>query len=204
MSRATKKKVDTMDLTADLKKVDYSHKANGHTTPRSFDTEPISRVEWVEASTLHANNYNPNAVAPPERELIVLSILEDGWTQPIVILPDNEIVDGFHRWKFSQDDKRLVDRYHGFVPVTRIVVDRVHQQMSTIRHNRARGTHAILRMADIVTGMLKEGVSKKQIEKGLGMDEEEITRLATALGMPELGSTANFSPAWKPGEKTEP
>jgi ParB-like chromosome segregation protein Spo0J len=177
---------------------------NGHTTPHSFDTEPISRVTWVEASTLHANNYNPNAVAPPERELIVLSILEDGWTQPIVILPDGEIVDGFHRWRFSQDDERLKARYHGYVPVTRIVVDRVHQQMSTIRHNRARGTHAILRMADIVTQMLKDGVSPKNIQRGLGMDDEEITRLATALGMPELGATPNFSPAWKPGERQEP
>jgi ParB-like chromosome segregation protein Spo0J len=178
--------------------------ANGHTTPRSFDTEPISRVEWVEASTLHANNYNPNAVAPPERELIVLSILEDGWTQPVVILPDGEIVDGFHRWLFSQQDERLLARYHGYVPVTRIVVDKVHQQMSTIRHNRARGTHAILRMADIVTGMLKEGIPAKKIMAGLGMDDEEVTRLATALGMPELGSNTNFSPAWKPGVRQEP
>jgi ParB-like chromosome segregation protein Spo0J len=177
---------------------------NGHSTLRSFDAEPISRVEWVEASTLSANNYNPNAVAPPERELIVLSILEDGWTQPIVALANGEIVDGYHRWLFSTQDERLIKRYRGYVPVTRIIVERVHQQMSTIRHNRARGTHAILRMADIVTGMLKEHVKPKEIQRGLGMDDEEITRLATALGMPELGCSANFSPAWKPGERQEP
>lgn len=176
-------------------------KANGHAPARSFDTEPISRVEWVEASTLHANDYNPNAVAPPERELIILSILEDGWTQPVVTLPDGEIVDGFHRWRFSQDDPRLIERYHGYVPITRIVVDAVHQKMSTIRHNRARGTHGILKMADIVTGMLKAGVTAKQIQRGLGMDDEEIIRLSTALGMPELASKPNFTHAWKPGER---
>ena len=176
-------------------------KPNGHAPERSFDTEPISRVAWVHGAILHANNYNPNAVAPPERELIILSILEDGWTQPIVVLPDYEIVDGFHRWTFSMEDQRLLDRYHGYVPITRIVVDKVHQQMSTIRHNRARGTHGILRMADIVTGMLKAGVTPEQIMKGLGMDDEEVIRLSTALGMPELASSANFTSAWKPGEK---
>src|SRR5262245_34225405 len=65
-----------------------------HAPRHGLDTEPISRVEWVDRSTLHANHYNPNAVAPPERELIILSILEDGWTQPLVTLPDGEIVDG--------------------------------------------------------------------------------------------------------------
>jgi hypothetical protein len=177
-----------------------ARKPNGHAPRHSFDTEPISRVEWVDRSTLHANHYNPNAVAPPERELIILSILEDGWTQPIVTLPDGEIVDGYHRWMFSCDP-RLMERYHGFVPVTRIVVDPVHQQMSTIRHNRARGTHAILKMADIVTGMLKAGVTSKQIQTGLGMDDEEIIRLSTALGMPELAAKPNFTKAWKPSEK---
>ena len=202
MARATKKppSAEKKSLYPGDKK---PSKLNGQTTPRSFDTEPISRVEWVEASTLTANNYNPNAVAPPERELIVLSILEDGWTQPVVTLANGEIVDGFHRWLFSKEDQRLLKRYHGWVPVTRIVVDPVHQQMSTIRHNRARGTHAILRMADIVAGMLKQGVSHSQIAKGLGMDDEEITRLSTALGMPELASAENFTPAWKPGERQE-
>ena len=169
---------------------------------RSFDREPISQVEWVHRSTLHTNDYNPNAVAPPERELIVVSILEDGWTQPIVTLPDGEIVDGFNRWELSADP-RLQARYSGFVPITRIHLTKVHQKMSTIRHNRARGTHAVLPMASLVTGMLKDGVAAADIMRGLGMEDEEITRLATASGMPELASKTNFSPAWKRGEKIE-
>jgi hypothetical protein len=167
---------------------------------RDFSTEPISRVEWVDRETLCANNYNPNHVAPPEKELIILSILEDGWTQPLVVNTQDEIVDGFHRWLLS-DDPRLKARYSGYVPITRVMSDPVHQQMSTIRHNRARGTHAILPMADIVTRMLKQGVSAGQIMAGLGMDEEEIVRLSTSLGMPELAATADFTPAWTPSEK---
>jgi ParB-like chromosome segregation protein Spo0J len=169
---------------------------------RTFDREPISNVQWVHRSELRANDYNPNSMAPPERELTILSILEDGWTQPIVALADGEIIDGFHRW-FLSEDPRLETRYGGYVPVTRVICDRVHQQMSTIRHNRARGTHAILRMADLVTGMLKAGVPEKDIMRGLGMEDEEITRLSTSAGMPELASKANFSQAWKPGEKIE-
>lgn len=204
MPRATKSKAKGSEgktlAEVFMAEKEQTPRPNGHTTARSFDTEPISRVEWVERSTLHANDYNPNAVAPPERELIILSILEDGWTQPIVTLPDGEIVDGFHRWTLSSDP-RLMAKYHGYVPITRIQVDKIHQKMSTIRHNRARGTHAILRMADIVTGMLKAGVTGKQIQTGLGMDDEEIIRLSTALGMPELAAQPNFSKAWKPGEK---
>jgi ParB-like chromosome segregation protein Spo0J len=180
-------------------------KTNGtavHTKARSFDREPISQVEWVHRSTLHANDYNPNSVAPPERELIVISILEDGWTQPIVTLADGEIVDGFHRWDLSADP-RLEARYGGFVPITRIQVTRIHQQMSTIRHNRARGTHAVIPMASLVTRMLKDGIAAADIMRGLGMEDEEITRLATASGMPELASNTSFSQAWKPGEQIE-
>jgi len=180
-------------------------KSNGSAvtaSPRSIDREPVSNIEWVHRSQLHANEYNPNHVAPPERELLILSILEDGWTQPIVTLSDGEIVDGFHRW-FLSEDPRLMERYSGFVPVTRIHIDKVHQKMSTVRHNRARGTHAIVPMADLVTGMLKDGLKPAQIMRGLGMEDEEITRLATAQGMPELASKADFSNAWQPGEKIE-
>ena len=27
---------------------------------------PVSRVQWVRADLVYANDYNPNAVAPPE------------------------------------------------------------------------------------------------------------------------------------------
>jgi ParB-like chromosome segregation protein Spo0J len=162
--------------------------------------EPVSRVEWVHRSKLTANDYNPNRVAPPELELLILSILEDHWTQPIVVLPDGTIVDGFHRWEVSADP-RLEARYHGMVPIVRIALDPVHRKLSTIRHNRARGTHAILPMADIVRDILQEGVSHEELCRRLGMESEEVVRLATRLGMPELGQAKGFTPAWKPGPR---
>src|SRR5258708_4407167 len=83
---------------------------------RGIISQPIGHVHWVKRSLLRANDYNPNHVAPPELALLKVSIMEDGWTQPIVIRKDYEIVDGFHRWTVSGDPEvsALTD---GMVPV---------------------------------------------------------------------------------------
>jgi ParB-like chromosome segregation protein Spo0J len=163
--------------------------------------EPVSCIEWLLRSKLSANDYNPNHVSPPELELLLVSILADGLTQPIVTLPDLVIVDGFHRWQLSADPRMEV-RYHGMVPVARIALDPVHRRMSTVRHNRARGVHGITPMARIVTQMIRDGVAVEDIQRGLGMENEEVSRLSTSVGMPELGATADFTPGWQPGVKT--
>ena len=72
----------------------------------------------------------------------------------------------------------------GLVPTAQVLLDPVHRMMSTIRHNRARGTHAVVRMADIVRGMVAEGVPAREIQKRLGMEREEVTRLVNRAGMP--------------------
>jgi ParB-like chromosome segregation protein Spo0J len=161
--------------------------------------QPISNVKWVDRKTLIPNNYNPNKVAPPEMELLIISILEDGWTQPIVTLPDGTIVDGFHRYTVSAD-KRLMDRYGGQVPTVVVDIDPVHRQMSTIRHNRARGTHGIVPMAHIVRGIVADGVSKEEIQSRLGMEDEEVDRLVDRAGMPLQAERkqAGFGSSWKP------
>src|SRR5438105_1178305 len=84
-----------------------------------LEKQPVSNVVWRHRDELIPNSYNPNAVAPPEMELLKISILEDGWTQPIVILPDFHIVDGFHRYTVSADP-RLHERFGGFVPTVMV------------------------------------------------------------------------------------
>ena len=133
---------------------------------QSVEEQPVSRVQWVDRDQIQANTWNPNHVAPPEMELLRVSIEEDGWTQPIVvqeISPDSElgqdlglsetryeVVDGFHRWKVSGEERigRLTDY---LVPVVVVTLDPAHARLSTIRHNRARGTHRVGMMADIVS-----------------------------------------------------
>lgn len=162
------------------------------------ENQPISQVKWMERDLLKPNGYNPNRVAGPEMKLLKISILEDGWTQPIVINPDHEIVDGFHRWTVS-GDKDIQKVTGTLVPVVMTSPSNdAHQKMSTIRHNRARGTHGVLNMSDIIKSMVDDGLSKQEIMSRLQMEEEEVTRLAARVGIPksDLIDNDEFSKSW--------
>ena len=162
---------------------------------------PLEKLKWVHRDELRPNNYNPNAVAPPEMELLRTSIKEDGWTQPIVSNPDGTIVDGFHRWTCSGHPE-IYELTEGFVPVVVLEpLDHEHQQMSTIRHNRARGRHGVLEMGRIVNDMLQAGKSTEEVMKRLKMEREEVIRLSSTGGVlthPKLDEP--YSKAWEPND----
>lgn len=168
-------------------------------------TEPVDCVLWVKNDTVHANDYNPNSVAPPEMELLKLSISADGYTQPIVsMLEENgetrEVIDGFHRNRVGKECPEIQSRVHGFLPVVTINEDRtkINDRMaSTIRHNRARGKHKIEAMSDIVIDLKKRNWSDEKIAKNLGMDKDEVLRLCQIGGLVELFSNKEFSQAWE-------
>lgn len=162
--------------------------------------QPLDKITWINRDKLKPNNYNPNKVAPPELKLLKISILEDGWTQPIVVNPDYTIVDGFHRWTVS-GSKEIFSLTDGKVPVVMVnPKDKAQQQMATIRHNRARGTHGVLEMSNIITDMANSGVDGKEIMRRLSMEKEEVVRLLFRAGIPksEVFKDAEFSKAWKP------
>ena len=162
--------------------------------------QPLDTIEWVTRDSLTANDYNPNHVARPELALLKLSLLADGWTQPIVARTDGEIVDGFHRWTLAADPD-IAAMTDGLVPVVRLSgsLSASHQMASTIRHNRARGIHGIMPMSDIVRSLLDEhDLSPKDLQKILGMDAEEVDRLADTTGMTERGSQDDFNKGSKP------
>lgn len=170
------------------------------TQPESLNSEPVNGVEWIHFSLLKGNDYNPNHVAPNELELLKVSILSDGWTQPIVIRADNEIVDGYHRWLLSSTDEEMQKAFSGYVPVVRLQYGSLaHQMMSTIRHNRARGSHELMKMADIVRYMInKAKLTKENLVDGLGMEEEEAERLLDKGNMLKRGAGDEFGKGWKP------
>lgn len=160
------------------------------------EADPVSKIRWVERDALTPNDYNPNKQAPPEHDLLIESIDRSGWTQPIVALPDGTIVDGFHRYAASAAGI-LVRKYRGLVPVATLDADPVHRKMATIRHNRARGTHGILPMADLVRQMVEDGVPRAEILVGLGTEDEELDRLLSRAGMP-VKFGGGFGEAWRP------
>lgn len=170
-----------------------------------FKTEPVDCVLWVKNSTVHANDYNPNSVAPPEMELLRLSISADGYTQPIVsMLEENgntrEVIDGFHRNRVGKECEDIQKRVHGYLPVVTINEDRkdLNDRMaSTVRHNRARGKHKIQAMSDMVLDLKKRNWSDEKIAKNLGMDADEVLRLCQIGGIAEIFSDKDFSQAWE-------
>lgn len=164
------------------------------------ENQPLNKISWIHRDTLKPNNYNPNKVAPPELELLKISIIEDGWTQPIVINPDFTIVDGFHRWTVS-GHKEIYALTDGNVPTVMITPkDANQQQMATIRHNRARGTHGVLEMSNIITDMVKNGLDGQEIMKRLKMEKEEVVRLLFRAGIPksDVFKDKDFSQSWTP------
>ena len=167
--------------------------------------EPISRVKWVKQENVKANEYNPNKVATPEMNLLYESIRLDGYTQPIVAyaLDDSsyEIVDGFHRNRVGKEHLDIKERLHGYLPLTIIDKPLDERMGSTIRHNRARGSHQIRSMSDIVLDLSNEGWSDEDISTKLGMEMDEVLRLKQITGLKEAFSNHEFSKSWEEFER---
>lgn len=171
-----------------------------------FKNEPVDCVLWIKNDEVVANDYNPNKVAPPEMQLLEVSIDNDGYTQPIVTYPvDNkhEVIDGFHRSRVGKESSVIRQRVHGYLPVVRIreeQTDKNDRIASTIRHNRARGKHQVEAMSEIVLELKNRNWTNARVARELGMDEDEILRLCQISGLESLFSDADFSKAWIAGE----
>lgn len=170
-----------------------------------FKDEPVDFVKWVSSSEVQANDYNPNKVAPPEMKLLELSIINDGYTQPIVGWSQTdkggiEVVDGFHRSRVGKESKIVSARVSGYLPVVDIRSDQSgknERMSSTIRHNRARGKHQIDAMSEIVIELKNRNWRNARIARELGMDEEEVLRLCQISGLEHLFSDKDFSRSWE-------
>lgn len=166
--------------------------------------EPVDCVLWVSTDDVHANDYNPNSVAPPEMRLLQLSIMSDGYTQPVVVWPEDgqyEVVDGFHRTRVAKEVGAIRKRCMHRVPIAAINAERTSKEdriAATIRHNRARGKHQVDMMSDIVVDLSRRNWSNERIAKELGMEPDEVLRLEQVAGLAEMFADREFSQAWDP------
>lgn len=163
-------------------------------------TNPVDCVQWVPMSMVKANNYNPNAVAKQEMNLLYTSIREDGYTQPIVCYWDGSqgkyiIVDGFHRNMIARMYKDIAIRTCGMLPI--VVIDKsIDDRMaSTVRHNRARGKHSVDGMTNIIYNMIKNGESEAAICNKLGMEPLELVKLKHITGFSKMFKNYEYSKA---------
>lgn len=169
-----------------------------------FAAEPVDLVRWVPADQVAANDYNPNSVAPPEMELLRLSIMADGYTQPIVTdqpeTGEYVVIDGFHRNRVGRECDDVRERVQGYLPVVQIKDDRTDRGdriASTIRHNRARGKHQVTAMSDIVLELKRRNWSDEKVGRELGMDPDEVLRLTQITGLALAFKDRDFSEAWE-------
>ncbi|WP_234882746.1 IbrB-like domain-containing protein [Salmonella enterica] len=167
-----------------------------------FSNEPVDCVLWLPAGKVRANDYNPNVMAPAEQRLLHTSLLTEGYTQPVVVAQAGRgysVVDGYHRMQLGKHKPRLRERLNGYLPV---VV--VHQESggdgerraATVRHNRARGQHAVTAMSDLVRDLARLGWEDGRIATELGMDADEVLRLKQISGLAEMFGDGAFSDAW--------
>ena len=163
---------------------------------------PVYSIISVPVEKIEPNTYNPNTVAPPELKLLYDSIKKDGYTMPIVCYYDEirdvyVIVDGFHRYRVMLDYSDIYEREGGVLPVS--VIDKTIdcRMASTIRHNRARGSHDVDLMGNIIRELHELGRSDVWISKHLGMDRDEILRLKQITGLAALFRDVEFGKAWK-------
>lgn len=165
---------------------------------------PVDLVLWVRAGGVHANDYNPNSVAPPEMRLLAHSISEDGYTQPIVTvdIEDDEptVVDGFHRHRVGREVPEIRDSCRGRLPIVGLRAERRSRSdlmAATVRHNRARGKHSVDGLQALVAELASRGWSDRDIQSELGMDVDEVLRLRQLGGLAKMFAERAFSEAWE-------
>lgn len=166
---------------------------------------PVYNVIAVPLEKIAPNDYNPNVMAPPEIKLLYDSIKADGYTMPIVCYYNKEqdkyvIVDGFHRYRVMKDYPDIYERERGMMPVSVIDKPLSERMASTIRHNRARGSHDVDLMSNIIRDLHDIGRSDAWISKHLGMDKDEILRLKQITGLAALFRDIHFGQAWRPAD----
>lgn len=176
------------------------HQEDGSYEDTDF-LSPVYNVRRVPIEKVKANDYNPNAVAPPEMALLETSIWEDGYTQPIVVVRDHEndeyiVVDGFHRYKTLRDSERIREREKGMLPVVVLNKEMSDRMASTIRHNRARGSHNIELMSTIVSELVEMGKGDRWICRHIGMSADELLRMKQITGLASLFQNQEFSDSW--------
>jgi len=195
-------KGNSIENLSNASKIKLSDDINKNEISDEIFESPVYNIKRINVDDISANNYNPNSVATEEMKLLKTSIMEDGYTMPITVSPDPDnkdkyiIIDGFHRWTLAKFDEDIRLREKGTVPCT-VLNKTLHERIgSTIRMNRARGTHDVSVMANIVSELVQAGLGDDYIRRNLGMEKEEILRLKQVSGLSSLFKDEEFSKSW--------
>ena len=84
----------------------------------------------------------------------------------------------------------------GRLPVVVLQKDMNERMAATVRHNRARGSHSVNGMSNMVFKMLDNGWLDQDICNHLGMAADELLRLKHVTGFSKLFEDAEYSKSW--------
>jgi ParB-like chromosome segregation protein Spo0J len=170
-----------------------------------FAAEPVDCVLWHRAEDVRANDYNPNAVAPPEMIALGHSVETYGYTMPIVVTEERGskratlvVTDGFHRKRIGTENQAIRERLHGYLPVSILKgqLTREQQMSATVLHNKARGEHSIAKEMSIVEELDRAGWSPEQMSVGLVKTDEELIRIRQTGGIAQRLANPRYDKAW--------
>jgi len=150
----------------------------------------VLKVSYVPIDSIHPNPYNPNRQSEHEFGLLLKSMTDDGFTQPVLVQEQTkEIIDGEHRWRAA--------RKLGFkeIPVVFTTMTPEQMRVATLRHNRARGEEDVELTAAMLRDLEYMG-SLEWAQKALDLDDIEIQRLIQDIPAPEALKGQEFSKPW--------
>jgi len=160
-------------------------------------TFPCLDVKMVPYRQVEANNYNPNHVPKDKMELLRQSILDNGFCFPIVVIWDEErekyvIIDGFHRYTVL--GPKWLDAES--IPVVVLPHDISKRMAATMQFNKARGVHQVDLDAELIRGLLEQGMREEDVSIHLGIDADTVHRYKQLTGILSLFASSNYSMSW--------
>lgn len=150
------------------------------------------KIELVAIDSIYPNPYNPNRQNEREFELLMQSIKEDGFTQPVIVHQQTRmIVDGEHRWRALN--------HLGQKEIAVVFTDMTDAQMriSTLRHNRARGSEDIELTIGILNDLRELGALDR-VTESLKIDDLELQALLDDVSAPDALADDDYAEAWIP------
>ena len=154
-------------------------------------------VEYVPIDSIKPNPYNPNRQGEHEFAMLRRSMEEDGFTQPVIVDRSSmEIVDGEHRWRMGSQ------LGYTDIPVVFVDMDEAQRRISTMRHNKARGTHDVELDAELLRDLQRLG-SADWAQDALGLTDLEMQRLVDDVDVTEALASDEYAEAWAPDKMRE-
>lgn len=161
-----------------------------------FNFEPIDFVEWVTASTLEANGWNPNHMADNEKKMLVGSMRKFGMSQAIVSMKEGRIIDGWHRNYTGSTDPVLSERMFHYLPRVCVKGDEADQREATLLFNETKGKHYVEKEGQVIRDLVELGRADEELSKNLGKSSEELVRLKQITGIAARFANKEYSKAW--------